>query len=55
MSMRLDQLILRLQEIKEEGLGDAEGAHIEADALLLQYIDNKAVAQAYDEIEKWYG
>ena len=34
--------------------GDAEDWHIEADDLLLEYINDKDIKDAYDNISKWY-
>ena len=33
---------------------DVESAHCDADALLVEYIDDKEIAEAYFKIEKWY-
>lgn len=34
---------------------DAEGAHTEADNLLLEYINDEEVSSLYGQITKWYG
>jgi hypothetical protein len=46
------QLLDRLRELKE--LGDAEIAHGEADDALITYIDDIEIAQAFNDIDKWY-
>lgn len=33
---------------------DKEVAHIEADSLLLQYINDEDVTEAFEDINKWY-
>lgn len=33
---------------------DTEGAHCDADGLLLDYIGDPDIAEAYGNIEKWY-
>ena len=33
---------------------DAEEHHLDADAALLDYIDDHDVTKAFDDIEKWY-
>lgn len=33
---------------------DPEEAHARADLLLLEYIDDPAIADAFDAIDKWY-
>lgn len=33
---------------------DHEGAHIRADDLLLDYINDDEITKAFDEIVKWY-
>lgn len=61
--MKIEELILGLLDIKERrdlhisqgGLcGDFHGDHIEADELLLKYIDDNNVSEIFDSIEKWY-
>jgi hypothetical protein len=33
---------------------DTEVAHIEADDLLIEYINDEEIKKAYDEVSKWY-
>lgn len=33
---------------------DTEGAHLDADALLIEYIDDATIAAIYSRIPKWY-
>lgn len=59
------ELVARLEAIKDgkwdiHGDRDSSGeyryeqAHLDADAAVLQYIDDTEVNQAFDDIEKWY-
>ena len=50
--MTKEELIVQLKSW--HGPTDAEIAHDKADALLLDYIDDEEVRQAFDAIEKWY-
>lgn len=50
--MTKEQLIKRLKELSEGG--DVEINHGEADDLLLEFIGDKEISDAYNEIEKWY-
>ena len=50
--MTKEQLIRALNE--ECHSGDKEVDHSEADDLLLQYINDKDIEEAYDAIDKWY-
>ena len=57
--MNKKELIEKLQNIKkkynpDEPFYDGEAAHIEADALLLEYINDKDIEEIYDNIKKWY-
>ena len=59
-----EELVNKLREIKAQeelklpiGHPDytsAEDWHGEADELLLKYINDKDISEAYEEIEKWY-
>lgn len=40
--------------IKAEQELDIEEAHIKADELLLEYIDDVEITRAFDNIHKWY-
>jgi hypothetical protein len=33
---------------------DTEAAHCDADALLVEYIDDEEIAEAYSKVDKWY-
>ena len=46
------ELIRRLKE--ECGTHDTEANHSKADELLLEYINDKKVAAAFSDIDKWY-
>jgi len=47
------EVIEELKKIVKNG-GDTELDHSDADALLLEYINDKEIEKAYDEIDKWY-
>ena len=49
--MTKDELLKELQELK--GV-DPEHAHLKADAVLLDYIDDKEIADAFKVLDKWY-
>ncbi len=49
-----DELIAKLKAIAESGQGDQETDHVDADRLLLEYINNAEVTKAFDAISKWY-
>lgn len=34
--------------------GDVESQHAKADRLLIEFIDDKEIKNAYDKIYKWY-
>lgn len=52
---RRDELLAGLLAIAATNNGgDLELNHINADNLLLKYIDDVEVSNAFDEIEKWY-
>lgn len=50
--MTKKELIKKLKELQKDF--DTEGAHCDADQALLDYIDDKKVAEAYNKINKWY-
>jgi hypothetical protein len=52
--MTIDELIARLQEIKETPLIDGEETHIEADLALLEYINDERVSELHGELAPWY-
>lgn len=51
--MDITDLVIALVNLKEES-GDSEVAHGKADDLLLEYINNAVVTEAYNAIRKWY-
>jgi hypothetical protein len=61
--MKIEELIEELEKIKErqdlqtskgELCGNFDDDHIEADELLLEYINNQEVIEIFESIEKWY-
>jgi hypothetical protein len=59
--MDKQELILKLIDISLKQINDRRSDfidcdvdHINADALLLQYIDDPMVTKAFNEIDKWY-
>jgi len=52
--MSKQELVKALKAIVERKSGDPETDHIEADELLLEYIDNEEVKEAFGAIEMWY-
>lgn len=48
-----DELLTGLRALQGDEV-DPEMGHVEADALLLDYIDDDEVAEAYNGISKWY-
>lgn len=44
-------LILKLNELTSS---DVEANHCDADSLLLDYINDPEITEAYDKVEKWY-
>ncbi|MDP3996486.1 MAG: hypothetical protein Q8P86_02220 [bacterium] len=61
--MTTKQLVKRLRELAGSTVGwsepDYEGespesAHVKADRTLLEYIGDKEVTKAFDNIDKWY-
>ena len=49
--MTRDELLNELRSLQSM---DPEQAHCEADALLLMYIGDPEIEEAYERIEKWY-
>jgi hypothetical protein len=47
-----EELIKKLKELAE--YWDYEIAHAEADDLLLLYLNDEEIKEAYDSVEKWY-
>ncbi len=52
--MNKEELRDALHKLNEEYGHDTEVAHYQADCLLIKYIDDKEIENAYDEIDKWY-
>lgn len=50
--MNKEELIKKLKEL--QGGGDTEMQHIEADDLLLDYINDKDITEEFCKIKKWY-
>lgn len=50
--MTRDELIQKLETLI--GASDVEQAHYDADALLLKYINDADIAEAFSNIPKWY-
>ena len=50
--MTRDELLAALWELAGEG--DYERGHARADSLLLEFINDHDVTEAYDKIGKWY-
>jgi len=50
--MTKQELVEKLKSL--QGDTDCEIAHGEADDLLLEFIDDKDVSEAFDKIDKWY-
>ena len=46
------ELIKKLKKLQDNQ--NAELSHIEADDLLLDFIDNDEIRKAFDNIGKWY-
>lgn len=51
---KLETLIHNLNQLQRVSEHDAETAHVEADTLLLEYIGDPAVREAFRAIKKWY-
>ena len=46
------ELLSNLRELTE--IRDPEITHVEADELLIKYINDKDIERAFDEVPKWY-
>lgn len=51
-AMSREELLRELRALEDEP--DEERAHVKADELLLKYIDDEEISEAFDEINKWY-
>jgi hypothetical protein len=47
-----EELVTQLKNLSK--INDVEQAHVLADRLLLEYINNTEVKEAFHKIEKWY-
>lgn len=55
--MDIAKLVSELENIAQESTrmgADIEELHMEADSLLLEYINNNDVTTAFNNIRKWY-
>jgi hypothetical protein len=57
--MNKEELIKKLKDIADRQdvdllKGSFDDDHMQADCLLLEYIDDKEVTQTFENIEKWY-
>lgn len=50
--MTKEELIENLRALLEDAPGEEN--HREADGLLLEYINNKDITKAFNDIPKWY-
>ncbi len=50
--MTKEELLKKLREC--ENNGDTEVAHSDADDLLIGYINDKDITDAYENVSKWY-
>lgn len=50
--MTKEELIAALQALVEDSPGEEN--HMEADSLLLKYINDPEITEVYDAISKWY-
>lgn len=44
----------KISELQESGDGGYAGHHAKADQLLLDYINDEKVTEAFNKIKKWY-
>ncbi len=52
--MTKSELIEKLKSLAELSEHDEERAHGEADEVLLQYINDPDVSEAFEKIDRWY-
>ena len=52
--MKIGELVQRLKDIRESAEFDEEVAHLRADELLLEFINDLDVKEAFTAIKKWY-
>lgn len=47
-----EKLLRQLEELSKSD--DTEASHVDADRLILNYLDDEEIKKAYDKIKKWY-
>ena len=52
MNTKKNELLEKLNRLSESG--DSESAHVEADSLVLEYIGDKEITEAFLKLERWY-
>jgi hypothetical protein len=53
--MTRDELLAKLRELgNEDDARDPEADHARADDLLLEYINDPEIAEAFNAFDKWY-
>lgn len=52
--MDKETLVKKLKRLSENVCGDFETSHYKADRLLIKYINDKEIEDAYDNVGKWY-
>lgn len=50
--MTKEELLVELKKYNNDG--DIEDNHMNADSLLLKFINDEDIRKAYDKIHKWY-
>ena len=48
------EIVERLNKITEGKQSDVEKSHVEADGLLLAFINDEDIELAYSKVDKWY-
>lgn len=51
---RRSGLLEQLKALEERSINDSENAHIEADDLLLEFINDEEIVEIYGRIKKYY-
>jgi hypothetical protein len=52
--MTKEELLEKLEQCAELDKRDPEAAHSDADELLIDYIDDPEIKEAYESFGKWY-
>jgi hypothetical protein len=54
--LKKEELIKKLENIENlrSGITDAENWHMDADDLLLEYINDKDIEKAFNNVKRWY-